>query len=90
MTMTDKQLADRLAMIKEVHEKRKFKTKARKSDIAAKRAVKDYTAMTQPTSKGYDKYDGENINHWTDASKYADQYYGDHMRDTIAMDNDWD
>ena len=31
----------------------------------------------------------ENFNHWTDASKYAEEHYGDKMRDTVAMDNDW-
>ena len=30
-----------------------------------------------------------NYNHWTDAPQYAEKYYGDKMRDTIAMDNDW-
>lgn len=35
------------------------------------------------------KYDGDNINAWTDAPQYAEKYYGDKMRDTVAMDNDW-
>jgi len=35
------------------------------------------------------KYDGENINAWTDAPQYAEKYYGDRMRDTIHHDNDW-
>ena len=38
-----------------------------------------------------DKYDnGSNPNHYTDASKFANEYYGDAMRDTVATDNDWD
>tara|TARA_Y100001963_G_C6630480_1_gene376059 strand:- start:368 stop:592 length:225 start_codon:yes stop_codon:yes gene_type:complete len=28
--------------------------------------------------------------HWTDASKYAEEHYGDRMRQTIGLDNDWD
>jgi len=28
--------------------------------------------------------------YYTDASKYADQYYGDVYRATTGMDNDWD
>ena len=32
----------------------------------------------------------ENHNHYQDAPQYAEKYYGDKMRDTIAMDNDWD
>ena len=28
--------------------------------------------------------------YWTDASSYADQYYGDVYRATTRLDNDWD
>ena len=28
--------------------------------------------------------------HYTDASKYAKQYYGDVYRETTRFDNDWD
>ena len=28
--------------------------------------------------------------HWTDASKYAKQYYGDTFYETTRYDNDWD
>ena len=35
-------------------------------------------------------YNQENINHWTDASKYAEEYYGDVYRQTTRYDNDWD
>jgi len=58
---------------------------------------KKFTAKIKRNSKVrmtetyyFDKYDnGSNPNHYTDASKYADEHYGDAMRDTIAMDNDW-
>ena len=40
-------------------------------------------------TESYEKYDGNNINAWTDAPQYAEKYYGEAMRDTIAMDNDW-
>ncbi|MGB1915500.1 MAG: hypothetical protein ACPHL3_05975 [Paracoccaceae bacterium] len=37
-----------------------------------------------------DKFnDGGNINAWTDAPKYLDEYYGDRVRETNAYDNDW-
>ena len=35
-------------------------------------------------------YNQENINHWTDASKYAEEHYGDVFRQTTRYDNDWD
>ena len=42
-------------------------------------------------TKSLDKYTNqENINHWTDASQYANQYYGDVYRQTTRYDNDWD
>jgi len=28
--------------------------------------------------------------YYTDASKYADEYYGDTYRETVKYDNDWD
>jgi len=27
--------------------------------------------------------------HWSDASKYAEQYYGETYRATTSLDNDW-
>ena len=35
-------------------------------------------------------YNQENINHWTDASKYAEEHYGDVYRETTRYDNEWD
>lgn len=32
----------------------------------------------------------DNINHYTDDSRYADQYYGDAFRNTTRYDNEWD
>jgi hypothetical protein len=34
-------------------------------------------------------YDRYNINHYTDASRYAEEYYGDRMRQTTRYDDDW-
>jgi len=36
------------------------------------------------------KDNGENIYSYNDESKYADEYYGETMRETIKLDNDWD
>ncbi len=33
---------------------------------------------------------GENIYSYNDESKYADKYYGETMRETTKLDNDWD
>ena len=39
-----------------------------------------------------DRYasDNGNINHYTDASQYAQEYYGDRYRQTTSLDYDWD
>jgi hypothetical protein len=98
MTMTATQKADRLALIKDIATKRnaqasfknKMKTKASKvqhwSDAVEtpKRKAKNNSIDTMIA-----KMD-ENHNLWTDASKYADQYYGETMRETLKFDNDWD
>jgi hypothetical protein len=53
-----------------------------------KKIIRDHSVRKTET-ESYEKYDGNNINAWTDAPQYAEKYYGDKMRDTIAMDNDW-
>jgi len=100
--MTDAQKANRLAMIKEVHDKimaKKRSNAAFKAKLTAKSktvsASSDYTVrksevkdVTAAFFKSIDKMD-DNHNQWTDASKYADQYYGETMRETTKYDNDW-
>tara|TARA_B100000287_G_scaffold215852_1_gene203607 strand:- start:3342 stop:3575 length:234 start_codon:yes stop_codon:yes gene_type:complete len=66
--------AQRIAIIKRHAEK--FNKKIQKS----------HRANTQYQ----DRYDnGGNINSWTDESKYAEQYYGERMRQTTWHDDDW-
>ena len=36
-----------------------------------------------------DKYDGVNINAWTDGEKYLDEHYGDRVRETNSYDSEW-
>lgn len=38
--------------------------------------------------KEIDRLD-ENYNHWTDAPKYAKEYYGDVYHETTKFDNEW-
>lgn len=52
------------------------------------RAFNRYNDVTLPGVKIPKNVD-VNYNHWTDAPQYAEKYYGERMRDTIAMDNDW-
>jgi len=56
--------------------------------------VRNYVdEVDKPKRKKFDdmisKMD-ENYNHYQDEPQYAEKYYGEKMRDTVAMDNDWD
>jgi len=88
MTLTQTQMADRLALIKEVAERKnkmakikaKGKTTMRKAP-KVKRAFMDTSFPKDDSSK--------NPNYYTDASKYANEYYGETYRETTRFDNDW-
>lgn len=73
---------DRMALIKEIAERRnklsQVKTKTR--TMKAPRVKRDY--MDVPTES--------NIYQYTDASKYAKEYYGETHFETTRYDNDWD
>ena len=70
------------------------KVKARRARLAASaaRVVRYVDEVDKPERKKFDdmisKMD-ENHNHYQDAPQYAEKYYGEKMRDTVAMDNDW-
>ena len=77
--------AERLALIKKIAERRtkmanvKRKTRALKPQI---KKSKNLTNMPLPKET--------NIYQWTDASRYAKEYYGETMYETTRYDNDWD
>ena len=77
--------AERLALIKKIAERRtkmanvKRKTRALKPQI---KKSKNLTNMPLPKET--------NIYQWTDASRYAKEYYGETMYETTQYDNDWD
>jgi len=96
--MTETQKADRLALIKTVHDKiqakkafkSKVQTKTRSVFVSTDRAERKdlYKDNLNRFYNAIDKMD-ENHNQWTDASKYANEYYGETMRETTKFDNDW-
>lgn len=97
MTMTAQQKADRLALIKEIAEKRNRRAAFKAKLTAQRSVVRRYTdEVEKPKRKSkddafyaqLDKMD-ENYNTWTDASQYAKKYYGETMRETTKFDNDW-
>jgi len=84
---------ERMLAIREAAE-RFEKIKARRARLAASaaRVVRYVDEVDKPERKKFDdmisKMD-ENHNHYQDAPQYAEKYYGEKMRDTVAMDNDW-
>ena len=75
---------DRIALIKKIAERRKTlaKVKAKTAKVRAKAPKVKRDFMDIPTES--------NIYQYTDASKYANEYYGETMRQTTRFDNDWD
>jgi hypothetical protein len=74
---------ERIALIKEIAERKKKMTKLRKKSSRVLKSV-------QPKKKEIEIPKESNIYQWTDASKYAKQYYGDTFYETTRYDNDWD
>ena len=70
--------SERLAVIREHAEK--FNKKLKRNQRVRKTETVSLDIYTNQ----------ENINLWTDASQYANQYYGDVYRQTTRYDNDWD
>ena len=93
--MIAKNLDDRLAMIAAIAEKQKNE-KARKERLAtirkntAKVRIVARKKRTAEDKKLSDFTGGqENINHYTDASKYAKTHYGETLHETTRHDTDW-
>lgn len=83
---------DRLKLIakiaKKIGREKVLKAKSRKAKVAilVRRHAEDKNIDNM--LKGVD--DSDNICYWTDASKYADTYYGETYRETTKFDNAWD
>jgi len=88
-------MADRLALIAAIAEKQKNE-KARKERLStirkntAKVRIVARKKRTAEDKKLSDFTGGqENINHYTDASKYAKTHYGETLHETTRHDTDW-
>ena len=77
---------NRLGIIKEIAERKKRIAKLREQ----RKAITAHLNRN-PVRREFVKVPNEktNINHWTDASRYADEWYGETMRGTTRFDNDW-
>ena len=97
MTMTATQKADRLALIKKIAEKQNAQKEFKRKQALNAAKVRRWTDVVEKPrrKKAEDAFDAEiarmdeNHNAWTDASSYAEKYYGETMRETTKFDNDW-
>jgi len=74
---------ERIALIKEIAERKNKMAKLRKKSSRVLKSVK-------PKKKDIEIPKESNIYQWTDAPKYAKQYYGETFYETTRYDNDWD
>ena len=92
--MTPEQKADRLAMIKKIATKQRrqkaFLAKMDSKSAVVKGNIKARKVVRKGLTIAGVKDDYTNINQWTDASSYANEYYGETFRQTTRFDNDWD
>jgi len=90
MALTEQQMADRLALIKQIAARKKRMAKI----VAKGKLVRTYVndeLERAPRVNLTEKYDGgESEIHYTDASKYAKEHYGEVYHETTRLDNDWD
>ena len=74
---------ERMALIKKIAQRKtKLEKVKRKTRSIKIKKSKDLSKMPLPTES--------NIYHYTDASRYANEYYGETMYETTRYDNDWD
>ena len=79
--------SERLALIKEIAERKKnmARIKSKSKGVMRKMPKPARTFMDVP---GEDS--SKNPYYYTDAPKYAQEYYGETFRETTRFDNDWD
>lgn len=90
---------ERLALIKKVAERvqgQSFKSKMTKKSAGIRKGARaDLQERADVRTANQKRYEDmmakldENYNQWTDADKYANEYYGDVYRDTVKFDNEW-
>lgn len=87
MTQTKEQ---RLALIKEVAIRRKKMERRMAKLKEVKVKTRNVSRQVKVKRDYMDIPTESNIYAYTDASKYANEYYGETMHHTTKFDNDWD
>lgn len=67
-----------------------MQTKAERMAMIREASARFQTAVTRNARAARNENPAkEDERYWTDASKYANQYYGETYRETTRFDNDW-
>ena len=78
---------ERVMFMRDLIKRNKTLNKVKKKSKAARKVALQTRDNGLPE---WAKDNGENIYSYNDESKYADKYYGETMRETTKLDNDWD
>ena len=73
---------ERMALIKKIDQRNKKLAAVKKKTRKVRAPKVDRSFMDVPKES--------NMYQWTDAPKYAKEYYGETMYHTTRFDNDWD
>lgn len=79
---------DRIALIKEIAERKAKLAAIKRKSASVIRQVR-VTKASKPKTNLMAEDTSKNPNYWTDAPKYAKQYYGEVYHETTKYDNDW-
>lgn len=81
--------SDRMALIKEINERRNTMAKLKSKSSKLMKPKKLNPGSAPVRNAAWMESDQDNINHYTDPSRYAGEYYGETLYETTRFDNDW-
>lgn len=79
---------ERISLIKQIAERRKAERKAKLNKIRV--TSRKTISAIKPKKNEIQIPKESNMYAYTDASKYAKEYYGETLFETTRYDNDWD
>ena len=77
----------KIIMTKEMTQAQRLAVIKKRAKIVQKKFTKSRRVRLSETSI-MDRFGDQNINAWTDAPKYLDEYYGDRVRDQNAYESE--
>lgn len=81
---------ERIALIRMIAERKKKMSTIKTKSSSLIDHFDKYEEVPRAATKVVEEDKSKNANYWTDAPKYAEQYYGETYRATTRWDNEWD